>query len=457
MHNLSIRAMLCWFVFANGICVAQEEKPVRSFTWNAQHDCELALRTGTLIVQSTGQDPYFSTLDVPAIAQPLTLEFRMKSQAEGGGQLFWSTQPAPDKADTIAKNQTTFAVTHNALWHEYRVPFQPRQPLKSLRFDPCSAPGEIQIEGLRLVDAEGIIIKQWLPLRCCTEIDGNATIRNRVGEAEIVITTTARLAGAIHSLTWNGKEFIDSVDHGRQMQSACSFGGLNRTDTGPFHAECYNPTEAGSRMDGAGNRSSSRLLEINRMENAIQTLTQMAFWLAPWEKSEKKPALNTESRSKHTVAKQVRIGYRDLPNVLQYHVTFRVPVGEEHRLAQFESLTAYMPVEFDHFYGFNAGDGALQPLSNTRGEQALPMVLATADGKFAMGVFSPEPTNKQLGRPSYGRFDFRQEHVMKWNCVYRVRNKNGVEPGEYAFSHFVAVGDLAMVQQSLRKLHEEFK
>lgn len=26
--------------------------------------------------------------------------------------------------------------------------------------------------------------------------------------SEIVITTTSRLAGAIHSLTWNGKEFI---------------------------------------------------------------------------------------------------------------------------------------------------------------------------------------------------------------------------------------------------------
>ena len=45
------------------------------------------------------------------------------------------------------------------------------------------------------------------------QVSGNATIRASVGDSEIVITTTDRLAGAIHSLTWNGKEFIDSHDH----------------------------------------------------------------------------------------------------------------------------------------------------------------------------------------------------------------------------------------------------
>ena len=77
--------------------------------------------------------------------------------------------------------------------------------------------------------------------------DGDAEIRAPVGESEIVITTTSRLAGAIHSLTWNGKEFIDSFDHGRQLQSASNF------DAGtPITGETFNPTEAGSRDDGAG-------------------------------------------------------------------------------------------------------------------------------------------------------------------------------------------------------------
>ena len=209
--------------------LALAQMPSTTFPWKAQHDCELELRAGTLWVKSTGNDPYFTTSDVPAATQPLSLQFRMKSQAEGGGQLFWQTK---EKPTNDATQQVKFSITHNALWHEYRVPFEPEGTLSSLRLDPGSGPGEMEIESLRLVAAEGMILKQWLPLRGEEEVNGNATIRGKVGDDELVITTTSRLAGAIHSLTWKGKEFIDSVDHGRQLAGRttgwqnCCFKGL---------------------------------------------------------------------------------------------------------------------------------------------------------------------------------------------------------------------------------------
>ena len=118
---------------------------------------------------------------------------------------------------------------------------------------------------------------------------GNLVIRGKVGTSEIVITTTERLAGAIHSLKWAGKEFIDSHDHGRQLQSAAS---LDRASGKEFWAECFNPTEAGSRADGAGNKSSSKLLRLQADGSELKTTIQMAFWLAPGEKSSGRPALN---------------------------------------------------------------------------------------------------------------------------------------------------------------------
>ena len=74
---------------------------------------------------------------------------------------------------------------------------------------------------------------------------GDSSIRAKAGDSEIVVTTTARVAGAIHSLTWGGKEFVDSFDHGRQIQSASNFDA-----GGPFVPEVFNPTEAGSLADG---------------------------------------------------------------------------------------------------------------------------------------------------------------------------------------------------------------
>ena len=78
---------------------------------------------------------------------------------------------------------------------------------------------------------------------------GDAVIRAPFSGSEIVVTTTSRLAGAIHSVMWKGREFIDSTDHGRQLQSASSF---DNSPTAP--PETFNPTEAGSMRDGAGPR-----------------------------------------------------------------------------------------------------------------------------------------------------------------------------------------------------------
>jgi hypothetical protein len=275
--------------------------------------------------------------------------------------------------------------------------------------------------------------------------EGDAVIRAPAGRSEIVITTTARLAGAIHSLTWAGKEFIDSADHGRQLQSAINL------DAGlPIQPETFNPTEAGSRRDGAGPTSSSRLLHWLARGNALQTTTRMAFWLAPGETSGGHPARNTTVLSDHTLTKRVRIGWRGMPHVIAYDVTFGLPVGERHTEAVFELVTGYMPPEFSQFWSFNAATGGLESLSDGPGEQSRPVVFATPEGGHAMGIFSPEPGVR------YGRFRFTREQVVKWNAVVRRRDPQGVPAGDYAFRNFVLVGDLETVRAALRALAREF-
>lgn len=278
-------------------------------------------------------------------------------------------------------------------------------------------------------------------------VAGDAVIRGRAGASEIIITTTSRTAGAIHSLTWNGKDFVDSADHGRQIQSAASFDA-----GGPFVPEVFNPTEAGSRADGAGKTSTSRLLELSASGNQLQTRTQMAFWLKPGEKSEGHPARNASTLSNHELTKKVTIGYKDLAQVIEYQVSFHVPKGEQHTFAQFEAVTGYMPAEFDTFLRFDAKTGKLQPLSDGPGEQTDPVVLATSDGKYAMGVYSPNQPSKGFEGAGYGRFRFKAEHVVKWNCVFRVKDVKGITFGDYSFKCFLVVGTRADCEAMLAKL-----
>jgi hypothetical protein len=282
---------------------------------------------------------------------------------------------------------------------------------------------------------------------------GNASIRGKAGSSEIVITTTDRLAGAIHSLKWDGKEFIDSHDHGRQLQSAASFDCASSKE---FWAECFNPTEAGSRADGTGVKSSSKLLSISADGPELRTANRMAFWLAPGEKSSGRPALNDQVLSEHLVSKRVRIGYKKLANVIEYEVTFTVPKGERHTYAQFEALTGYMPLQFGRFWKFLPGSGKLEELDDGPGEQECPVLFSNEGGAHAMGVFSPDQPSRGFEKAGYGRFRFKAEKVVKWNCVFRVQNAKEIASGAYRFRLFVAVGTSEEVRQSLTALVAEF-
>lgn len=74
--------------------------------------------------------------------------------------------------------------------------------------------------------------------------------------------------------------FIDSVDHGRQLPAASNL------DAGTkFFAETFNPTESGSRSNGAGDTSSSRVLKFEGGKNWLRSTSQMAFWLETGQRS----------------------------------------------------------------------------------------------------------------------------------------------------------------------------
>jgi len=277
---------------------------------------------------------------------------------------------------------------------------------------------------------------------------GNAVIRAPYGNSEIVITTTERLAGAIHSLKWNGREFINSADHGRQLQSAANFDAGTR-----FTGETFNPTEAGSRFDGAGPKSTSQLLHFLASENQLQTTSRMAFWLRPGEKSSGQPAKNRTSVSDHLLTKRVTIGYRNMQNVIRYDVTFGMPVGEDHQYAQFEAVTGYMPADFSEFHAVDLTSGELLSLTDGPGEQRHPVILSVPSKSHAMGVYSPQQPSAGYEHAGYGRFRFERQKVVKWNCVFRVRRRQGVPSGDYSFRSFVVLGTREDVRRTIVKLH----
>ena len=228
----------------------------------------------------------------------------------------------------------------------------------------------------------------------------------QISDHGITITASSRLAGAIESITYEGKEFLIANDHGRGLQSATSY---------DYKGESYNPTEAGSSADLFSSESTSKLIAIRKV-GALETQTQMAFWLPVGEKV----------LSDHVLFKRVEIIG---PNTIQYDVQFYVPRDYSHGCL--EILTGYMPPGFNTFLTVGGVE-----VSHGPGEIREPLIFT--DGTHAMGIYT-EWVN------SYGRFNCIE--TMKWNSVYR---KENIKAGYYGFRSYVYVGRLEDVQGRMR-------
>jgi hypothetical protein len=158
-------------------------------------------------------------------------------------------------------------------------------------------------------------------------VNGTKSISASVLGSTLTISTSNAFAGAITSITWRGKQFIDAADHGREMQTAVFAQPL--ADEGiPDWVECYNANEAGSVIDSTA--SSSKLRSISAVGNVLTSTTQMAFYLPPGGygvcgQHGDGPAHNQCALSKYVLNKTVTIGFAGIPNVIEYVAQVTIP------------------------------------------------------------------------------------------------------------------------------------
>jgi hypothetical protein len=291
------------------------------------------------------------------------------------------------------------------------------------------------------------------PQQTLSTPNANISISGMVFGTLLTIRTSSRTAGAINSLTWNGKEFINASDHGRELQSAVSFSG-----------ECYNPTEAGGWADGRADTDtphppSSVLNYITQTSNSLTTIISPGYWLRPGEFCNPgQPVINTSITSDHLIRKDVTIGFRGIPNVIDYQVDYYLPIS--HPSVVYEVLTAYLTNEFSSYWTYNPRTDDLQPSPNNyKGEQDLPLILSTVDQQYAMGVYSPDlpqPFWKQYGKYGYGQWNFsgnETDGTNKWNCVFR---EGFQDIGHHKYTCYAIVGTLNQVKSSMRQLYLSF-
>jgi hypothetical protein len=278
---------------------------------------------------------------------------------------------------------------------------------------------------------------------------GRYTIANDI----IAVSAGDRTAGAVDSILWNGHEFVNSLDHGRQLQLALSVNGWG---------ECYNPTEAGGGYDASGSTSTSQLLGVRATATNLATTIQPAFWMRPGEPhADPNPlcstARNTTLLSDYRFAKEVQVGVAGIRHVIQFLSSTYVP--DDVSSLTLEGPTGYLTGEFSAFYVIDLDSDTLTPIAAApAGEQQQPLVFATVDGSAAMGAWSPELP--QVGNPGgYGKFAFPSSDAAgatnKWNIVFR----HGALSAGTTISHraYMFVGSLENVRVAMKQIYDTWR
>ncbi|MDP6356318.1 MAG: sulfatase-like hydrolase/transferase [Planctomycetota bacterium] len=143
-----------WPKARQGAKPEREELPARH--------AKAVLLDSEIRVECTGNDPHVIFPDVPAGTGPFVLELKLRSKTRGPGQVFWSTADDPkfNRAQSV-----TFLLKHDGKqWHTYTVKLPAAEPaLTHLRLDPGTAPGLVRIARMVLKDANGKVVKSWMP------------------------------------------------------------------------------------------------------------------------------------------------------------------------------------------------------------------------------------------------------------------------------------------------------
>ncbi len=118
--------------------------------WVARHHCHVSASDGQLRIRSTGGDPYLAA-PVHLKQGGFVVRLRMRSRSSGHGQIFWTSTKHPG---TAAERVVTFRAEHDGKWHEYQARFDTEGDLTSLRLDPSTSAGDVEVDWISVHHGE---------------------------------------------------------------------------------------------------------------------------------------------------------------------------------------------------------------------------------------------------------------------------------------------------------------
>lgn len=298
------------------------------------------------------------------------------------------------------------------------------------------------------------------------QVSGNSSITVTVLGQPLTMKTSSQFGGGISSIIWKGKEFVNNFDHGRQFSTNAAFFQRN---------ECYNAYETGTKEDGQKPTSSSRVLSLTASGNRLESNVQMSWYLST---RDPRPGFGDECGdpslflpcpgyngplSDYRMHKTVTIGFAGMSNVIEYLSDLFIPEVVQKGVVQ---MTYVLPFEFANLWTYDINSKDYRKVRATFGEDDTVKVVATADGAYAMGYYSPERL-QPYGTGSEGgyRWGFALPDPINYPqpdfaCAglggqFRFDSFSG--PGNRFDRSYLVIGTMEQVRTTLSNLHYQFR
>ncbi len=170
--------MLCQWLLAAVVCLQPAAEPVNPYPrefvpggeplvisferdtggFRAENQCSLAMENGVLVVESRGNDPYFSR-ELGLSGDDYQVEVRHRTTVPGGFGVFWTCGDSPGRGEDKARH---FAIVADGRWHTYTARIHAPGGLRNLRIDPGTAEGRYEIGEVRVIPltAPPLVVEQ---------------------------------------------------------------------------------------------------------------------------------------------------------------------------------------------------------------------------------------------------------------------------------------------------------
>jgi hypothetical protein len=279
----------------------------------------------------------------------------------------------------------------------------------------------------------------------------------------VTIESNAVAGGSLWRWTWNGLQFVNGHDYGREIQSALFY------ENGSI---LYNPTEAGDEYTGPSysneEKHGSPLVQFTNSGTTQMTRgVPLEYIPSYFGGGVNHPVIYNDIRE---MGKNITLNYNNMGPVARYDTRWYLPGPLSTANNPFiEIPTGYLRGMFNRYYTYDAVPGSLGTLTEVFPGQCDPynpinfqtnyggVIISDATGAYAMGVYG---VHNSVGGPvtRFQLFDFvcgggngsGDYNTSKWSAMYY---HLPLPAGYIQTTTWIASGSLAQVRQAMHDLY----